>query len=78
MKKVLAIFIVMALVGLLGWHAYQKASTARKASARQHRTVAVAVEVAPIQRATIRDVGFFAGSLLPKSYFVVAPKVAGR
>ena len=78
MKKALGIFIVMALVGLLGWQAHRKASTSRKASARQHRTVAVAVEVAPIQKTTIRDIGRFAGSLLPRSYFVVAPKIAGR
>jgi RND family efflux transporter MFP subunit len=40
--------------------------------------VAVAVEVAPVHKGTIRDIGFFTGSLLPKSYFVVAPKIAGR
>lgn len=78
MKKVLGILIVMALVGFLGWHAYRKASTSRNASARQHQAVAVAVEVAPIQKTTIRDIGRFAGSLLPRSYFVVAPKIAGR
>ena len=39
---------------------------------------AVAVEVAEIQQQTIQDVGQFTGSLLPKSQFVVTPKVSGR
>ncbi len=78
MKKALGIFIVLALIGLLGWQAHRRASTSLQGAKRQHRTVAVAVEVAPIQRATIRDIGLFAGSLLPKSYFVVAPKIGGR
>jgi len=38
----------------------------------------VAVEVFPVQKGSIRDVKQFAGSLLPRSSFVVAPKVAGR
>ncbi len=38
----------------------------------------VAVEVAPVQNATIREIELFTGSLLPRSYFVVAPKVSGR
>ncbi|KPK81054.1 MAG: hypothetical protein AMJ81_10925, partial [Phycisphaerae bacterium SM23_33] len=38
----------------------------------------VAVEVAPVRKAAIRDIGRFTGSLLPKSQFTVAPKVAGR
>ena len=78
MKKALGIFIVLALVGLLGWQVHQRTSTSLKRSKRERRSVAVAVEVAPVQRTTIRDIGLFTGSLVPKSYFVVAPKIAGR
>ncbi len=78
MKKVLGILIVLVLVGLLGWQVFQRASLSSKGSQGRRRTVAVAVEVIPIKKATIRDVEFFTGSLLPKSYFVVAPKIAGR
>ncbi|MFQ5902717.1 MAG: efflux RND transporter periplasmic adaptor subunit [Candidatus Binatia bacterium] len=78
MKKVLGVLIVVILIGLLGWQVFRRASTSLKGSPRRHRAVAVAVEVAPVKRATIRDVKFFAGSLLSKSYFVVAPKIAGR
>jgi RND family efflux transporter MFP subunit len=38
----------------------------------------VAVEVTPVRRTTIRDIGQFTGSLKPRAYFVIAPKVSGR
>jgi len=78
MKKVLAVLIVVILIGLLGWQIFRRTSASLKGSPNGRRTVAVAVEVVPVKRATIRDVEFFTGSLLPKSYFVVAPKIAGR
>ncbi len=78
MKKALGIFIGLPLIGLLGWQVYQRASISAKGSRRQRGAIAVAVEVAPIQNATIRDVGSFTGSLFPQSYFLVAPKIAGR
>lgn len=78
MKKALGILIVLALMALVGWQVHRRASTSSKGSQRQRRAVAVAVEVTPVHKGTIRDIGFFTGSLLPKSYFVVAPKIAGR
>jgi RND family efflux transporter MFP subunit len=38
----------------------------------------VAVEVSPVETGTIRDVGTFTGSIVARSHYVVAPKVAGR
>jgi RND family efflux transporter MFP subunit len=38
----------------------------------------VAVEVAPIVEGSIRDLGLFSGTLVPKSQFVIAPKVSGK
>lgn len=78
MKKALVICIVLALIGLIGWQAHRRASTSSQGAKTQRPAIAVPVEVVPIQRASIRDVGLFSGSLLPKSYFVAAPKVAGR
>ena len=40
--------------------------------------VPVAVEIAAVQRTTIRDVGLFSGTLFPKSQFVIAPKISGH
>lgn len=38
----------------------------------------VAVEIAPIVEGPIRDRGLFSGTLVPKSQFVVAPKISGK
>lgn len=78
MKKALGIFIVLALVGLLGWQVQRRVSMSLKGSKRPRRAVSVAVEVASVGKTTIRDVRLFTGTLLPKSYFVLAPKIAGR
>jgi len=45
---------------------------------RGFRQPAVAVEISPIETGVIRDVGQFSGTLIPKSQFVVAPKVSGK
>jgi len=39
---------------------------------------AVAVEIAPVETGTIRDVGTFTGSIVARSHYIVAPKVSGR
>jgi RND family efflux transporter MFP subunit len=77
-KKALAILVALAVASLLGWQVYRRASMPQRESARRGRDVSVAVEVVPVEKATIRDTELFTGSLLPKSYFVVAPKIGGR
>ncbi len=42
------------------------------------RGASVAVEIAAIERGGIRDAGIFSGTLIPKSYFTVVPKISGR
>jgi len=42
------------------------------------RGAAVAVEIAAVEKGGIRDVGTFSGTLIPKSYFTVVPKISGR
>jgi RND family efflux transporter MFP subunit len=42
------------------------------------RGAAVAVEIAPVERGGIRDIGTFSGTLIPKSYFTIVPKISGR
>lgn len=78
MKKFFVIIIVLAGLGFLGWQIYQKASDSRKGFKRERRNVPVAVEVAPVKKASIRQVGSFTGSLYPLSKFILAPKIAGR
>jgi RND family efflux transporter MFP subunit len=78
MKKILFIIIMAAGIGLLGWQVYQKASASKKGNNRKRGNVPVAVEIAPIKKGTIQDVGDFTGSLYPLSKFIVAPKIGGR
>lgn len=83
MKKILVIVIVVGVLGALGW---QIAVKVREAGSKngpgrgpgRRGSVAVAVEVSPVRKATIRGIGEFTGSLFPRSQFVVAPKIAGR
>jgi RND family efflux transporter MFP subunit len=42
------------------------------------RGAAVAVDIVPVERGAIRDIGTFSGTLIPKSYFTVVPKISGR
>lgn len=94
MKKIIGIFIIASLVGLLGWQIYQRISETRAANpglgppgrmgppgnnpGGRFAKPAVAIEIADVRHETIQDVGQFTGSLYAKSQFVVVPKVSGR
>ena len=70
---ILAVFIIGALFIWLIYHRIIAGS--KKGLARSGAVVAVEVEA--VRRGTVRDVGLFTGSLLPKSQYVVASKVNG-
>jgi len=78
MKKALVIVIVVAVVGVFGWQVYRKVTASVAGSGGWQRAVAVAVEVEPVQKITIREVGQFTGTLIARSQFILAPKVPGR
>ena len=78
MKKVAAVIIALACLGLVGWRVLQKIAQKRELENRASRERAVAVAIAPVRTDTIRDVAEFTGTLLPRSQFVIAPKVPGR
>lgn len=77
MKKLILFVIVLGVVGFGGWTAYQRIKSAGTATVGRRQAMAVPVEVQPIRKDTIKDVGIFTGSLNPKSQFTVAPKVSG-
>ena len=77
MKRIVISVVIVLVVGLVGWRIYQKV-TGSQGPNRRNGVRAVAVAVEPVRKETIRDVGEFTGTLLPKSQFVVAPKVSGR
>ncbi len=78
MKKIFTIAILIIGLGFLGWQIYKKASVSREEFKMRRRNLTVAVEIAPVQKTSIREIGQFTGSLLPLSEFKVAPKIAGR
>ena len=64
------------LVVLLLWRVGQ--AIFKEAKANNNRQPAVAVVLSPVDNGLIRDIGRFSGTLIPKSQFVVAPKVSGK
>lgn len=80
MKKALIVLAALALLGLLGWRIAVKIEKQNAAGGPGGRGGARAVPVVAdaVRRGTIREVGEFTGTLLPRSQFVVAPKVPGR
>ena len=79
MKKIFTLLLVLGFFGLLSWQIYDRTSQKTKVSPRlRPNKVAIAVEVTAVEKATIRDIGLFTGSLYPRSQFTIAPKIAGR
>jgi RND family efflux transporter MFP subunit len=76
-KKISLISIAIIVVALIGWQVYQRAFK-RKKSEMTNMSIPVAVEISPVDKTQIRDLGLFTGTLFPKSQFVVAPKISGR
>ena len=79
MKRILFYLGIVAGIAGLVWFTYQAlVGNSKPKSTRGSSTTAVAVEVASITVRDMEDEGRFTGSMIPKSRFVVAPKVAGR
>jgi len=77
-RKVILIAIATIVVGLVGWQIYQKAFKSSQEPGIQSQAAPVAVEITAVKKATIRDYGNFTGTLVPKSQFMIAPKISGR
>lgn len=78
MKRLLSISIFLAALLLIGWSVSRRVFAPAGNTPNNHKTFAVAVEVAPVRTESIRDVQVFTGTLRPKAHFVVAPKIGGR
>lgn len=70
------LFLVVVIAGLFFWRLYLLIF--KKSADFRQRQATVAVEIKPVEIGTIRDVGQFSGSLIPKSQFNIAPKVSGK
>jgi RND family efflux transporter MFP subunit len=76
MKKLVFIAVVVIGVVAAGWETHRRIAASGQ-KGQPNRSVAVAVEVQPLRKDMIRDIGVFTGSLVPKSQFVVASKATG-
>lgn len=77
-KTPLLIALSIPLLVLLGWKIYEAVFTSKGGRGPGQRGPSVAVEIAPIERGSIRDMAQFSGSLIPKSQFTIAPKISGK
>ncbi|MGB8952329.1 MAG: efflux RND transporter periplasmic adaptor subunit [Candidatus Aminicenantales bacterium] len=77
-KKTILIVILACVVGLIGWQVLKKVFPSKKDSRGQPMAISVAVEIVPVKKAAIQKIGNFTGTLIPKSQFVIAPKISGK
>jgi RND family efflux transporter MFP subunit len=77
-RKVILIAVIIVIIGLIGWQIIQKVIQSSQGSDFERGAMPVAVEVEPVKKSIIRDLGNFTGSLVPRSQYMVAPKIAGR
>lgn len=76
-KKARPYTVVAALfLVFLGWQIVSRLSGGGAQGGP--RGAAVAVEIAAVERGAIRDIGTFSGTLIPKSYYTIVPKISGR
>ncbi len=76
MKK-FGLVLLLAIVGAAGWQVYRRVADARLQKGPGRSAMPVAVEVQPVRKGPIRDIGVFTGSLEPETQFIIAPKVTG-
>ena len=74
------VYTVLAFLFLVFfvWQIITRVFVGGSGQAAGRRGVSVAVEIGAIEKGAIRDVGTFSGTLIPKSYFTVVPKISGR
>lgn len=75
-KNLIIAVIGIIIIGYLGWKIFVKAFGGGRG--RGPGGSAVAVEIAPVETGSIRDLGAFSGSLIPKTKFNIVPKISGR
>lgn len=72
-------YVVAALaVLLLGWQIIARIIKASVGSGGPRGPAPVAVEIQPVGQSTIQNIGNFTGSIIPKSQYVLSPKISGK
>ncbi len=77
MKKKMIGTVILCILIFVGWQIYSRTSMTSQETPRL-RNIPVAVEVTPVKKSAICEIGRFTGTLLPESQYIVAPKISGR
>lgn len=73
------LIIVAALAVLLfGWQVISRIVKASAGSGGPRGPAPVAVEIQPVGQSTIQNIGNFTGTVIPKSQYVLSPKISGK
>lgn len=76
-KKTVLWAAAALVVVFLGWRII-RAALPGSAGPGRPGGLAVAVEIGPVETSSIRDLGLFSGTMIPKSHVTVAPKISGK
>jgi RND family efflux transporter MFP subunit len=76
-RKKIIIGIGIVVIALVSWLVVQKISSNRGSEFR-NMAAPTAVELVEVKKTSIQDTGNFTGTIIPRSQFVVAPKISGR
>lgn len=74
-RNMVLLSAALLVAAFLGWKIYEKAKGGKTGGPGG---IAVAVEVAPIAKGSLRDLGSYTGTMTAKTNVIVAPKIAGR
>ncbi|MBN2145662.1 MAG: efflux RND transporter periplasmic adaptor subunit, partial [Candidatus Aureabacteria bacterium] len=78
MKKKKAVIVGGIILILMLMRMYSMITAREDKQKKGEKKTELAVDIAPVSRTTVREIGKFTGSLIPYSKFIVAPKIAGR
>jgi RND family efflux transporter MFP subunit len=76
MRKIFLLLVLAAFAGYVGWR-YWTIEAVRQTGRSDGANQVVAVEIATIQRADLRDVTVFTGSIRAEERYDAAPKISG-
>ena len=77
-KRLMALGLIAGGLVLVIWFLWKPSTSRNGPSRRQRPEAAVAVELAPVERIDLSEIGDYTGTLSPLSEFLLAPKIAGR
>ncbi len=78
MKRTIIVIIAVAVLGVFGWRLFNLVAGKLSGTTNPTSRPPVAVQVAEITRAPIREIRQFTGTIEPQYRYIVAPKISGR